>query len=91
MPGTAQYGLPVIGYIIACVGYSMIYTCLYNNTRGSVLIASLYHAAGNAIISFVVPMMPFIVNQLYLSLPAVGIVALLVMRMSRCGAKWAEL
>lgn len=89
LPGTAQYGLAIPGYVLACMGYSVIYTCLYNHTKGSVLIASLYHAADNSIISFAAPIMPSIVNQLYFSLLALAMVILLVMGISRRGGTWA--
>ena len=36
-----------LGYSIFIFGWSIIYTWVFNNTRGSVLLAALVHGAGN--------------------------------------------
>ena len=41
--------LLLLGYVVNVVGVAIIYTWLYNNTRGSLLIAYLFHAAFNAL------------------------------------------
>ena len=56
--GTSQYGwitegggelwTAIIGYTVYCMAWSVQYTWLFNNTRGSVLLASVLHGAGNA-------------------------------------------
>ncbi len=78
IPGTTQYGLAFPAFVLTSIGYSVIYTCLYNRGRGSVLLASLFHSASNATISYAAAIVPFIVNDLYLSLPGLAVVALIV-------------
>lgn len=56
MPGTVQsewlaevgFIVPVVGYTLFCIAWSIQYTWVFNNTRGSVLLAAVVHGAGNA-------------------------------------------
>jgi membrane protease YdiL (CAAX protease family) len=45
--GSSQADMSLIGYAIQLIGASVIFTWLYNNTRGSVLLAILLHASLN--------------------------------------------
>jgi CAAX protease family protein len=55
-PGTvqsewrSQAGLiiPVVGYTVFCMAWAIQYTWVFNNTKGSVLLAAVVHGAGNA-------------------------------------------
>ncbi len=55
-PGTTQYAwrmeagttIAILGYTLFCVAWSIQYTWVFNNTKGSVLLAALIHGAGNA-------------------------------------------
>jgi hypothetical protein len=55
-PGTvqsewrAEAGLiiPVLGYTLFCMAWAIQYTWVFNNTKGSVLLAAVIHGAGNA-------------------------------------------
>lgn len=82
IPGSAQYGLPVPGYVLAAIGYTIIYTCIYNGTKGSVLLASSYHAASNLTLLYGNAIFPTIIKNLYLSLPALAILVLGVSALS---------
>ncbi len=82
MSGTTQSGLSFPAYVLVSIGYSLIYTCLVNRSRGSVLIASLFHSASNATISYAAAIVPFIINNLYLSLPGLAVVTLIVVVIS---------
>ncbi len=82
IPGTQQYGLPIPGYVLASVGYSVIYTCLYNRSHGSLLLASLFHSVSNTTITIAAVLLPFFVKDLYLSLPGLALVALILVFMS---------
>ncbi len=82
IPGTTQFGLAFPAYVLASIGYSVIYTCLCNRSRGSVLIASLFHSASNATISYAAAIVPFIVKDLYLSLLGLAVVTLIVVLIS---------
>jgi membrane protease YdiL (CAAX protease family) len=85
MPGTPQYGLPVPGYVLATVGYAIIYTCIYNGSKGSVLLACLYHAASNATLLYANAIFPAVIRDLYLSLPALGVLVIIVLALSGPG------
>ena len=37
-----------LAYAVALIGWSITYTWVFNNTKGSVLLAALVHGAGNA-------------------------------------------
>ena len=49
LPNTLQGNLPMIPYLIAVVGLSVILTWLYNSSGGSVLIPMVFHAGINPI------------------------------------------
>lgn len=81
-PGAPQYGLPVVGYIVATVGYSIIYTCILNGAKGSVLLTCLYHGASNLVLMYGNAIAPGIIRDLYLSLPALALLVILVVVLS---------
>jgi len=39
---------PILGYTLFCIAWSIQYTWVFNNTKGSVLLAAVVHGAGNA-------------------------------------------
>ncbi len=88
IPGSVQYGLPVPGYVLATIGFTFIYTCIYNGTRGSVLLASLYHAASNLTLTYGNAISPEVINNLYLSLPALAILVMIVIILSGSSGFW---
>lgn len=45
--GTTQYVIPISEYIAQTILLTIIYTWLHNGTKGSLLIASLFHTIGN--------------------------------------------
>jgi membrane protease YdiL (CAAX protease family) len=47
IPATTQYVIPIWEYAAQTVLLSILYTWLYQKTRGSVLIAGVFHATGN--------------------------------------------
>jgi len=82
IPGSVQYGLPVPGYILATIGYTIIYTCIYNGSKGSVLLPSLYHAGSNLTLLYWDAIFPATISNLYFSLPALAILVLVVFILS---------
>jgi len=57
--GTTISGSPItvwaIGkYLVMLVGLSILYTWIYNSSRGSVALAVVFHATGNAVFPFLV-------------------------------------
>jgi uncharacterized protein len=47
VPGTPQYGLPLSAFVLLTIEYSILMTWVFLHTRGSVLIATLFHGAIN--------------------------------------------
>lgn len=47
VPGTPQYGLPLPAFLLLTIEYSILMTWLFLHTKGSVLIATLFHGAIN--------------------------------------------
>ena len=47
VPGAPQYGLPFLAFLLFTVAYSVLFGWVYVHTRGSVLIATLFHGAIN--------------------------------------------
>jgi uncharacterized protein len=47
VPGVPQYGLPIPAFVLLTTAYSVLFTWIYLHTRGSVLIATLFHGAIN--------------------------------------------
>jgi hypothetical protein len=39
---------PILGYALFVIAWSIQYTWVFNNTKGSVLLAAVVHGAGNA-------------------------------------------
>jgi uncharacterized protein len=82
IPGSPQYGVPVPGYILATIGYTFVYTCIFNGTKGSVLLACLYHGASNLTLTYGNAIFPKIISNLYLSLPALAVTVIAVIVLS---------
>lgn len=81
-PGSSQYGLPIPGYILATIGYTFIYTCIFNGSKGSVLLTCLYHGASNLTLTYGNVIFPEIIQDMYLTLPALAILAMIVILLS---------
>lgn len=47
LPNYAHYGLPLLAFVLMALAFSILFTWLYLNTAGSMLIAVLFHAALN--------------------------------------------
>jgi membrane protease YdiL (CAAX protease family) len=45
--GSSQAEMSFVSFLISTVSITVLYTWMYNNTRGSVLLAYLFHAAAN--------------------------------------------
>jgi bacteriorhodopsin len=48
LTGSSQADMSKLSFTIATVSLSVLFTWLYNNTRGSVFLAYLFHASTNA-------------------------------------------
>jgi membrane protease YdiL (CAAX protease family) len=47
LPGYPQQGLPLLAFVLSTVAYSVVFSFLFLHTRGSVLLATVLHAAIN--------------------------------------------
>src|SRR4029434_2330229 len=47
IPGTPQYGLPFVAFLLLTIEYSILMTWVFLHTSGSVLIATLFHGTIN--------------------------------------------
>ncbi len=53
VPGVVQTDLPVLPFVVQGIALAVVFTWLYNSTRGSVLLAVLLHGSFNAWLSTV--------------------------------------
>jgi membrane protease YdiL (CAAX protease family) len=61
--GTALSGIPLYWFFINLLALSIIYTWIFNNTNGSLLVPLLFHAAGNTT-SNLLPILPPLTSDL---------------------------
>lgn len=52
IPGSFQATLPYIGFFLLTVAQSVLFTWLFNHTRGSVLLAGLFHASADVALPY---------------------------------------
>ena len=57
MAGNFHQHIPVSLFLLQTTGFSVLYTWMWNNTRGSLLMAHLFHAASNTTLG-VLPILP---------------------------------
>jgi membrane protease YdiL (CAAX protease family) len=71
-----KMGLPF--FILATVGYSLLYTWIYNGTRGSLLMMCLLHAANNTTVTYTMLFFNPIIEQPLFSLAVLALFNLVV-------------
>ena len=81
LTGTESHPISLFGpFVVAVIASSVIYTWLYNNTGGSLLIIVLYHAASNLPITVLISPMgsqgtqPFLIYVAFIVVAAVAVV-----------------
>lgn len=60
--GNFHQSIPIILFLIQAIALSVIYTWIYNNTKGSLLIVHIFHAASNVTLG-VLPVLPMDVGN----------------------------
>lgn len=79
--GNFHQQLPFVWFALQIIASTILYTWLYNNTRGSLLIAHLFHAASNTAVG-VLPILPLDnggdLRPLWLMVGVLWIIALIV-------------
>lgn len=76
--GSAQQSMSVQFFVLATVGYSILYTWIYNGTRGSLLMMCLLHAANNTTVSYTMLFFKPIIEEPVFSLAVLGVFNLLI-------------
>ncbi len=82
VPGAVQMDLPVLPFVVQGIALAVVFTWLYNSTRGSVLLAVLLHGSFNAWLSTVwllredVDPITLWVMALLVCLIAIGVIAI---------------
>lgn len=76
--GSVQQSMSVQFFILATVGYSILYTWIYNGTRGSLLMMCLLHAANNTTVSYTMLFFKPIIEEPVFSLTVLGLFNLMV-------------
>lgn len=88
MKGNFHESIPITLFVIQGIAVSIIYTWMYNNTKGSLLLAHLFHAASNVTLG-VLPVLPIDtggdVRPLWITVIILVAVAILIV--SRYGAE----
>jgi hypothetical protein len=86
MTGNFHQQIPISLFLLQTTGFSILYTWMANHTRGSLLLAHLFHAASNTTIG-VLPVLPMdtggSLRPLWLVVGILWIVGLIVV--ARCG------
>lgn len=79
--GSALAERPFLLFLLNVLGQSILFTWLYRNTRGSVLLAILFHASGNTIATMMDALIPsagdpqvYVFGTLLIWLPAIAII-----------------
>jgi membrane protease YdiL (CAAX protease family) len=76
--GSIHEGMSLPFFVLATVGYSILYTWVYNGTGGSLLLTCLLHAANNTTVSFTMVFFKPIVGEPVFSLAVLALFDLLV-------------
>ncbi|MBI9049428.1 MAG: CPBP family intramembrane metalloprotease [Anaerolineaceae bacterium] len=63
MTDSVHANMSLTFFILSTVGYSIIYAWIYNGSKGSLLMMSLFHAANNTTVSFTMMFVPQIVDE----------------------------
>jgi membrane protease YdiL (CAAX protease family) len=76
--GSAQQSMSVQFFILASIGYSILYTWIFNGTRGSLLMMCIFHAANNTTVSYTMLFFKPLIAEPVFSLTVLGLFNLLV-------------
>lgn len=52
IPGSFQSTIPFIGFVLSAIATSVLVSWIFNHTKGSVLIAAIFHGATDTLIAF---------------------------------------
>ena len=89
--GSVHQSMSVPFFVFASIGYSILYTWIFNGTRGSLLLISLFHAANNTTVSYTMLIFKPIIEEPGFSLVILGLFTLLVIVISGPTLFWHPL
>jgi membrane protease YdiL (CAAX protease family) len=90
MEGSVHQRMSVQFFVLASVGYSILYTWIYNGSGGSLLLMCLLHAANNTTVSYTMLFFTPILEKPVFSLAALGLFDLLVIIIAGPKLLWKE-
>ncbi|MBD3285617.1 CPBP family intramembrane metalloprotease [candidate division WOR-3 bacterium] len=76
---TPQYGMPFVPFAVSCVTETILLTWIFNNTRGSLAMASLFHLSINISGTLVAGMLGWVAFDQYLWIQAVVLIVFAVL------------
>ncbi len=82
IPDSIQYGISIPFFVVASVGYGILYAWIYNSTGGSVLLVCLVHAADNLVVMYSNLFFPSITGEPLPSLLALGAFAAVIIALA---------
>lgn len=88
--GSVQQSMSVQFFILATVGYSILYTWIYNGARGSLLMMCLLHAANNTTVSYTMLFFKPLIEEPMFSLTVLGLFNLLVIAIAGPKLLWQK-
>lgn len=86
--GSVHQSMTVLFFVLTTVGYSILYTWIYNGTRGSLLLICLLHAANNTTVSYTMLFFKPILEDTMFSLLVLGVFDLLVILLAGPKLLW---
>jgi uncharacterized protein len=88
MAGSVHQSMSIAFFVLATVGYSILYTWIYNGTKGSLWMMCLLHAANNTTVSYTMLFFKPIIEDPVFSLAVLGLFNLLVILIAGPGLGW---
>lgn len=88
--GSIHQGVSLLFYVLSMVGYSILYTWVYNGTGGSLLLICLLHAADNASLGYAVVVFPPLLEEPAFTLAALALFDLLVIAVAGSRLSYRE-
>ena len=89
--GSAQQNMSILFFMVASVGYSILYTWIYNGTKGNLLMICIFHAANNTTVSFTMLFFKPILEEPLFSLAVLGLFNLAVIAIAGPKLLWKNL
>jgi membrane protease YdiL (CAAX protease family) len=90
MAGSVHQSMSLQFFILATVGYSILYTWIYNGTKGSLLLICLLHAANNTTVSYTMLFFKPLLEEPIFSLAILGLFNLVVIIFAGPKILWQE-